>query len=111
MERVQARLRRLLMGSSLIMVVGLMAVLAAIVYKLNEGGRNESAAYRVPAVVTEADLRRASYPLPAGARITALALDGGTLAVGYDMAEGGGGIVLIDVPSWQAHSVMALPQK
>lgn len=110
MERVRVKLRRLLFGSTMIMVLGLGAVFAAIFYKINQGGESETAAYSVPSVVTEADLRRASYPLPAGARIIGVALDGNNLAVTYD-GEGGGGVLLIDVPSWQVFSVMALPQK
>lgn len=36
-ERLQKKLRRLLAGSSLIMVAGLIAVFAAIIYKINSG--------------------------------------------------------------------------
>lgn len=111
MERVRIKLRRLLFGSTMIMVLGLGSVLAVIFYKINRSGENETAAYSVPSVVTEADLRRASYPLPAGARIIGVALDGNNLAVTYDGEGGEGGVLLIDVPSWQVFSVMALPQK
>lgn len=38
MERVQVKLKRLLAVSSLVMVLGFLAVLAAIIYKLSEGG-------------------------------------------------------------------------
>lgn len=110
MQRVQAKLRRLLFGSSMIMVLGLLAVFAAIVYKLNEP-EAPSVAYRVPAVVTEADLRRASYPLPKDARIVGIALDGPTLAVTYQAGEGGGGVLLVDVASWQVFSVLSLPSR
>ncbi|MEP3278457.1 MAG: DUF6476 family protein [Stappiaceae bacterium] len=34
-QRIQQKLRRLLMGSSFIMVLGLIAVLAAIIYRIN----------------------------------------------------------------------------
>lgn len=92
------------------MVAGFLSVFAAILYKLNAPDEAGSAAYRVPSVVTEADLRRASYPLPLDARIVTTILDGDRLAVTYEGAEGGG-ILLIDVPSWQVFSVMSLPRK
>ncbi|MEP6355148.1 MAG: fimbrial protein [Hyphomicrobiales bacterium] len=111
MERVRIKLRRLLFGSTMIMVLGLGSVFAAIFYKINQSDESETAAYSVPSVVTEADLRRASYPLPAGTRIIGVALDGNNLAVTYDGEGGEGGVLLIDVPSWQVFSVMALPQK
>lgn len=110
-ERVQVKLRRLLMGSSLIMVLGLGSVVAAIVYKLNERSENDDTRYRVPAVVTEADMRRASYPLPKNARVVSTAFSGDNLAVTYEVPGEGGGVLLIDVPSWQVYSIMALPQK
>lgn len=111
MERVRIKLRRLLIRSTLIMVVGLAAVFAAILYKINKTDEEETASYSVPSVVTEADLRRASFPLPAGARIVGVALDGNNLAVTYDGEAAEGGVLLIDVPSWQVFSVMSLPQK
>ncbi len=42
MASVQHKLRRLLMGSSLVMVIGLIAVFAAIFYKLNARNTNLS---------------------------------------------------------------------
>ena len=111
MERVRIKLRRLLFWSTLIMVLGLTAVFAAILYKIKQSDESVADTYRVPAVVTDADLRRASYTLPAGARITGTALDGNTLAVTYNVEGGVGGVLLIDVPSWQVFSVMTLPKK
>lgn len=111
MERVRIKLRRLLFGSTFIMVLGLTSVFAAILYKINQTSDAETSVYKVPAVVTEADLRRASYPLPDGARIVGLALDGNNLTVSYDGEGIVGGVLLIDVPSWQVYSVMAFPQK
>ena len=109
-QRVQVKLKRLMLRSTLIMVLGLGAVVAAIIYKVNENADDETAAYQVPAVVTEADLRRASYPLPLGAKIVGTSLSGSNLAVSYE-GQNGGGVLLIDVPSWQVYSVMALPAK
>ncbi|SDR33052.1 hypothetical protein [Pseudovibrio sp. Tun.PSC04-5.I4] len=41
--RLQSKLRRLLMGSSLVMVLGLLAVFAAIFYKINANNSNVTA--------------------------------------------------------------------
>jgi hypothetical protein len=37
-QRIQAKLKRLLFGSSLVMIAGFIAVFAAILYKINSGG-------------------------------------------------------------------------
>lgn len=108
-QRVQERLRRLMLRSSLIMVLGLGAVIAAIIYKINEDAEDETTAYVVPSVVTEADVRRAKYPLPTGSRIVDTSLSGDNLAVSFHN-EAGGGVLLIHVPSWQVYSVIDLPQ-
>ncbi|MET1412638.1 hypothetical protein ABVF61_10245 [Roseibium sp. HPY-6] len=42
-ERLQSKLRRLLLGSFLIMFAGLIAVFAAILYKINSGSTDVSA--------------------------------------------------------------------
>lgn len=43
MARVQAKLKRLLAGSSLVMVAGFIAVFAAILYKINSSGPDVAA--------------------------------------------------------------------
>lgn len=106
-ERVRMKLRRLLMGSTLIMVLGLGAVFSAIIYKLSESD-DEGTQFQVPQLVTDADLRRASFPLPQGARIVSTSLSDTNLAVTYEMPQGGGAVLLIDVASWQVFSVMEL---
>lgn len=111
LERVRIKMRRLLIRSTVIMVGGLMVVFGAIIYKINQGDGGEATAYSVPAVITEADLRRASYRLPEGARIVEVAIDGTNLAVSYDGEGIAGGVLLIDIPSWQVYSVLTLPQK
>lgn len=109
-QNVQVKLKRLMLRSTLVMILGLGAVVAAIVYKINQSAEQEAATYQVPAVVTDADVRRARYPLPDGAKIIDTSLSGENLAVSYDDAKGGG-VVLIHVPTWQVYSVMELPAK
>lgn len=109
MQKVQVKLKRLMLRSTLVMVLGLGAVVAAIIFKINQNTETESA-YQVPAIVTEADLRRASYALPDGARIVDTSLSGDNLAISYDNANGGG-VLLVHVPTWQVYSVMELPAK
>lgn len=103
-ERVQQKLRKLLFGSSLIMFLGLAAVLAAIAYKISERSDEEQQAYRVPDVVTDENLRRASYPLPDGSEVTGTTISDGDLAVTYRLANGKAGVLLIDIASWQVYS-------
>ncbi len=106
-ERVQAKLRKLLLGSSLIMGLGLIAVFAAIIYKLNEV-EDGAVAYQIPDIVTQADLRKASYPLPARTKILSTSINGDNLVVTYQAEGGEGGVLLIDIPSWQVYSVLTL---
>ncbi|MEM8794311.1 MAG: hypothetical protein AAGE61_01990 [Pseudomonadota bacterium] len=110
-ERVRQRLKRLLLGSTLIMFLGFGSVVAAIIYKINEPS-DEQQASAVPALVTDETLRRARYPLPEGARVNGTSIDDGMIAVTYELPAGaGGGILLIDIETWQVFSVMDLPTK
>jgi len=61
-ERIQARLKRLLFGSSLIMFAGLFAVFAAILYKINSDDTEMSGADFASSVVVgpEADILQAT---------------------------------------------------
>ena len=109
-QNVQVKLKRLMLRSTLVMVLGLGAVVAAIIYKINQSAEQEAAVYQVPGVVTNADVRRARYPLPDGAKIVDTSLSGENLAVSYNDANGGG-VLLIHVPTWQVYSVMELLAK
>lgn len=109
-ERIQHKLRRLLFGSTLIMFLGFAAVLAAIVYKINEGSDTEEA-YRIPTVVTDESLRRAQYPIPEGARVVSTVISDGQLVVTYEVDGTGSTILVIDMASWQVFSVMELPYR
>lgn len=63
-EAVRRKMARLLLGSFGVMVLGLIAVFAAIVYKLNTG------------VTVSTDLVEAEIALPAGSEILSVSLDG-----------------------------------
>jgi len=52
--RLQTKLRRLLLGSSLIMFLGFIAVFGAIIYKINEPSENEGAVFADTIVLPEA---------------------------------------------------------
>ncbi|MGH6859265.1 MAG: fimbrial protein [Phyllobacterium sp.] len=98
MERVRRKMIRLLAVSIGIMVIGLMAVLAAIVYKINQPveGRN-AAAHSEPAgqPIGEA-LMGESIELPAGTRILSHNLSGTTLSLETRLANGARQILVYD---------------
>ncbi len=77
-EAIRRRMLRLLMISGGIMFIGLMTVLIAIVYKINQS--SESSAARL---VTEAELA-----LPAGSSITDTALADGRLMLTLKLQDG-----------------------
>ena len=77
-EAIRRRMMRLLMISGGIMFVGLMTVLIAIVYKINQG--SESSAARQ---VTAAEL-----VLPAGASITDTGLSNGKMVLTLKLENG-----------------------
>ncbi|GAB2184532.1 hypothetical protein [Roseibium sp. LAB1] len=54
-ERIQAKLKRLLLGSSLVMIAGFIAVFAAILYKINSNKTDVSADQYAATVAVGAD--------------------------------------------------------
>ncbi|WP_150493427.1 DUF6476 family protein [Roseibium aquae] len=52
-QRLQVKLRRLLLGSSLIMFLGFVAVFAAIIYKINEPSDDEGVIFAETIVLPE----------------------------------------------------------
>lgn len=86
--RLQARLTRLLLYSGGIMALGLIAVFAAILYRVNRPeARPTLDPTRPPLIETMA--------LPAGGRVVDSRLDGTTLVVTIEH-PGGAAIVLVD---------------
>ena len=97
MENVRKKMVRLLLTSLGIMMVGLMAVLGAIVYKINSGGDE------VPAVRTEIPSDGAfiagNIVLPKGAWVNGHSLSGGRITLDVTLQGGAREILLFDMAS------------
>jgi hypothetical protein len=85
--RLQARLTRLLFWSGGIMVLGLVAVFAAIFYRVKWAEVKPALDPARPAVVE-------TLPMPEGGRIVASRLEGGVLTVTLDSPRGGTVLIL-----------------
>jgi hypothetical protein len=92
-ERLRGKLVRLLFVSGGIMLAGLIAVFAAIVYKI---GERESAASRSERGGGAATVE-ARIVIPAGHRLTSTALDGDRALVQLEAEDGGTTLLLIDL--------------
>ncbi|MYZ49899.1 hypothetical protein [Propylenella binzhouense] len=91
-ERVRQKLAWLLLGSLGVMLLGLIAVFSAIVYKVGAGGGEEAPA--VPAVAAEGGPIR----LPPATEVLDVALDGGR-ALLHVREPGGTALLLVDLES------------
>ena len=91
-ERLRRKLVRLLFVSGGIMVLGLIAVFASIVYKLNERAPNASSAAFSAASQVEGQI-----VVPAGYRIVASALDGERALLTLAAPDGATSLLLIDL--------------
>jgi hypothetical protein len=89
MERVRVKLRRLILVSGTTVLVGFLAVLFAVIYKIAPD-RSKSALGPGDGDLTVADV------LPAGARVVSTALDGSLLALTLEEA-GVTRIVVVDL--------------
>ena len=85
-EAIRVKMVRLLMVSGGIMMLGLMTVLIAIVYKINQG--NEQAVARV--------VDRGTITLPANAQLMDTALDGNRMMFTIKRADGTQAIQIYD---------------
>jgi len=88
-ERVRRKLVRFVAINLGILLVALMAVGAAIVYKSGSGGR--------PGLGAGATVIEAGIELPAGARIVSQSLSGDRLSIDAELADGGRTIFLCDL--------------
>jgi hypothetical protein len=89
--RLRKKLVRLLFVSGGIMILGLIAVFAAIVYKLNESGAGRGSRIS-PAAPIEGRV-----VIPAGQRIVATALDGDRALLTLSGPDGGTSFLLVDL--------------
>ncbi len=88
-ERVRQRLKRLIVISSTTLLVGVVAVLVAVVYRIGpERGKSAIAPAASETVIAAA--------VPAGAHVLSSALDGTTMALTVDIG-GTSHIILIDL--------------
>jgi len=107
---VRRKLIRLLVISFGIMILGLGAVIAAIVYKINE--RNDAADTRAGAAADASESAKSAtgrlsaetaiagaIDLPAGARILAASLDGDHALMTLALADGTMQLLVIDLPT------------
>lgn len=88
-ERIRQRLKRLILVSSATLMIGLVAVLAAVIYRIGHSA-DKSALAPMAAEMTIPSV------LPAGARVISTSLDGTLLAVTIDTA-GTTRILVIDI--------------
>jgi hypothetical protein len=109
MENVRKKMVRLLLTSLGIMMVGLMAVLGAIVYKINRGGDE------VPAVRTEIPsdgaLIAGSIALPKGAWVNGQSLSGNRISLDVTLQGGARQIVVFDIAAQKVMARFALTEE
>ncbi len=93
-ERLRRKLVRLLLFSGGIMMLGLIAVFAAIVYKVGETGRAPPAGSLSAAAPAEGEIA-----VPAGYRLVATALAGERALLTLEGPDGGSLLLLVDLKS------------
>jgi hypothetical protein len=91
--RLRRKLVRLLVVSGGIMMLGLIAVFAAIVYKLNEGAKDGQGRLSAAAPV------EGRVVVPAGYRILSTALDGDRALLTLAAPDGSTALLLVDLPT------------
>jgi hypothetical protein len=93
-ERLRRKLARLLLVSGGIMLLGFIAVFAAIVYKLGALGEAEDASAPAPGNPVEATIR-----IPSGARLVSADLDGDRALMAAERSDGATELLLVDLHS------------
>ena len=97
MEKVRRKMVRLLVVSIGIMILGVMAVLAGVVYKvMTPETEPETVAAQPFAVPAEAPLQ-ITASLPAGFSVDTVALDGARMLLYGRKADGSAGALIIDI--------------
>ena len=101
MEKVRRKMVRLLVISIGIMVVGLMAVLGAIVYKISNPAKDESAALATDSSSTISSIE---MDLPAGASVSSASLHGNRMLLNVSLVDGGQEYWVVDLASGEVVS-------
>jgi hypothetical protein len=97
-ERLRRKLVGLLLGSGLIMMLGLIAVFAAIVYKTGLLGAGDTAREAGPAgQVAPAPPAEATIDIPPGTRLVGADLDGGAALLTLQTGDGATTLLLVDL--------------
>ncbi|MER2606964.1 MAG: DUF6476 family protein [Siculibacillus sp.] len=86
--RLQAKLKRLLLGSTGVMVLGFVAVFAAIFYRVTKVDVKPDPTYGHPIV--------AELPLPEGARVASTRIDGERMTVTMEGPKGAS-VLIVDI--------------
>jgi hypothetical protein len=95
-ERVRRKMSRLMLIAGLTLGVGIFAVFAAILYKINAGGATGKPL--APDAATPS-LTLAGMGVPEGARLVSTALDAGRAMLTYDTGDGKLLLVVVDMRS------------
>ncbi len=96
-ENIRRRMIRLLVISIGIMVVGLMAVFGAIIYKFNSGGNDGTASLNANIVIEKGPSGTAKIPLPDGAQLISTSLDGDRILLTIELSGGSRRLMVLDL--------------
>ena len=86
MARVRKKMIRLLVISMSIMIIGLLSVFGAIIYKIGSNGKDEKQAIAGSTQITPGV--NSSLELPAGATIQSMSLDGLNVLLQLELPDG-----------------------
>ena len=110
MENVRKKMVRLLLTSLGIMMVGLMAVLGAIVYKINSGGDQPPDAARTE-IPSDGAFIAADIMLPKGAWVNGQSLSGGRISLDVTLQGGAREILVFDIAAQKIVARFALKEE
>jgi hypothetical protein len=103
-ERLQHKLKLVVIGLGLLLVLGLLTVIGRVVYLASKKPSATSAGAPATALAAESRL-----DLPAGARVVSMSLDGDRLAVHFD-GPSGAGIAVVELDSGRTVRLRITPE-
>ncbi len=109
MEKVRRKMVRLLVVSIGIMILGVMAVLAGVVYKVIEPEEEQQAAVSEPLAVPTGAPLQLTGSLPTGFVVEQVSLDGSRILFYGLMADGTRGAIILDAGSGTTIAEITLP--